>query len=188
MDKESKLKALKILAMIATAFGAASFVFYMGYRDGEIDVTNALREEYEEKTAKLRKESEKEVEKIKRHGEKEASREREPLKSLQARKNELLKRKKKANETLSARTFAEEQGLGELAQDAMRIEQSCVKVSGLCRRIRLLHASLGKRQWMSSTIRQSTKLQKEIVEAHRKIMDDMKYSSEASATVKEFTR
>ena len=188
MDKESKLKALKILAMIVAVLGAASFVFYMGYRDGYISVANKLSEDFREQTAKLQEETEKEVEKIQRKGKAEADREREPLKRLQDRRKDLLKRKAKASETMSARTFAEEQGLGELAQDAMRIEQSCVKVSDLCKRIRLLHASFGKRQWMSSTIRQSSGVQKEIVEAHRKIMDDMKYSSEATATVKEFTR
>lgn len=188
MDRDDKLKILTVSAKVAAVLGASLFVFYMGYREGHIDVTAKLDKEYREKTAKVLNDTEKEVSRIRRHGEKDAEREMEPLKRLQVREKELLKRKAKASETISARSFAEDQGLGELAQDAMRIEQSCVEVGKQCRRIRLLHASLGKRQWMSSTIRQSSGLQKEIVEAHRKIMGDMKYASEANATIRELTR
>ena len=188
MDRDVKLKILKVSATVAAVLGASFFVFYMGYREGHIDETNKLREEYREKTAKVLNDTEKEVSRIRRRGEKDAEREMEPMKRFQVREKELLKRKAKASETNSARFFAEEQGLGELAHDAMSIERSCVEVGKKCRRIRLLHASLGKRQWMSSTIRQSTGLQKEIVEAHRKIMEDMKYASEANATIKELIR
>lgn len=188
MDNDVKLKAVKISATVAAVLGAALFVFYMGYREGDISATEKLQKEYREKTKTVLDETEKEVKKIQRHGETDADRAREPLKRLQGRKDALLKRKAKASETISARAFAGREGLDDLANDAMRIERSCVEVGKLCQRIRLLHASFGKRQWLSLSIRQSSGLQKEIVSAHRQIMDDMKYASDVSAQFEELTR
>lgn len=169
-------------AFVAILVGGAVIggVFYGGYRHGRHSKMEELRNELRGELAILNEATEKEIAQIRKDSDKSVEKEREPLARLRAQVAELEKRRKRATETMAAREFADAEGMGELANDAMRLEQASVEIGGLCRRIRVLHAAFGKQQIISPTIRESKRMHKEISDAHKQIMDDMKYAQGAS--------
>lgn len=188
MNSDRKRKLLKFLTTIVIFLGLASLVFYIGYRDGHITVTEELREEYREKISREFDKTEKEVERIKRRCNKDVAHSQKPLKKIEARYEELMKRKKKANEIMSMQAFIGSQGQEEFGEDVMMIKQAYIDVGVLCKRIRLIHDTFEKKQFISSTVRNSSKIMDEIFEAHKKIMEDMTYYHETTTTLEDLTR
>lgn len=165
------------ILVVVIVFGG---VFYLAYSQGRESKTETLRDEYRAKIAEMDETTIKAIQTIAKNRDVEVKKENAPIARLQSRIDDLKKRKAKAGETMSARAFATEEGMGELSEDAMRLELASVSVSKQCRRIRLLHAALGKSQLLSSSIGASSKMHKEIIDAHRQVMGDMKYASEVS--------
>ncbi len=181
--RDKTIRVVLCVAAVAAVFGA---VFYFGYSQGHESKTEKLRKEYQDKLVAIEEKTDKELNKIRQKADADENKEREPLARLEARMNELEKRKAKAGETISARTFAtDEEGMGGLSDDAMQLEKASVKIGNLCRKVRILHVALGRSLFMSPTIRSSSGMHKEIVDAHKQIMADMKYASGVNAKLHE---
>ena len=180
--RDKTVRVVLGVAAVAAVFGAT---FYFGYSQGHESKTKKLRKEYQDKLVAIEEKTDKELDKIKQKADADEKKEREPLARLEARMNELEKRKAKAGETLSARTFAAEEGMSGLSADAMQLELASVRVGNLCREVRILHVGLGRSLFMSPTVRSSSGMHKEIVDAHKQIMEDMKYASGVHAKLHE---
>lgn len=166
---------LVILSLGGVALGLyiLSLPYQYGYSEGYESRHGDLAKEKLAEIPNIEMTAETKIKGINSEADKSVTTIRKPLENLEAERKQLEKRIRQAGNRISSRRFADDEGNGELADDSMALERAIVNISGQCKRIRLLHATFGKSQFMSSSIRKSSAKLKELREAHKEIMDDM---------------
>lgn len=181
----SRIGMAFVVAFCLCLFFVGLYILAMPYLyawdKGYESVTEALSRGKRAEMAEIEKSVKSQISDIEAKADKDEALAARPLERLDAERRELVIRKRKAGNRITARSFAECEGLRELAEDSVRLEDAIRKVTIDSKRIRLLHVALGQRKFMSSSIRKSSDCLEKLRKAHKSIMDDMQDASGMSS-------